>query len=283
MEMSPKTVVITGGTRGFGFAAAKALLEAAANVVICSEDLSDVRAAELALGPRERLTGIKCDVTQPLEVEALIEVAIKRYGRIDVFINNAGHEGVFGNTADMPIGRGRRVVSTDVLGTYYGSACALRQFMKQGGGKLINIVGKGVRPHTPHSSLHVAGKAWVSAFTAMMRAEYAPHGVEVGSYDPGLCFSADMHNLLVVIGEERRAAAMGFLTRVFGAPADVPGGELARLALSSRKLPAQGTHARNWIILSRAFRHLVLRQPSPIAARNLVARVIPAETSLLSN
>ncbi len=281
--MSPKTVVITGGTHGFGFAIAKACLEAGANVVICSDDIADVRAAELALGPRERLAGTKCDVTQPLDLEQLIEFATTRYGRIDVFINNAGNEGTLGDTADMPVARGKRVLNTNVLGTYYGSVCALRQLAKQQSGKLINIVGKGVRAHSPHSSLHVAAKAWVTAFTATMRSEYAPRGIEVGTYDPGLYFSADQQKLMVVTGQERRAAAMGMLTRVLGAPADIPGAELAQLALSSRKLPANGTNARPWVMLTRAFKRLVLRQPSPIAAHNVTTRIIPVETSLLSN
>ncbi len=282
--MSPKTVVITGGTRGFGFATAKACLDAGANVVICSEDLRDVRAAELVLGPRDRLAGTKCDVTQPLELEALIEFAASRYGRIDVFINNAGNEGALGNTADLPVARGKRVLTTNVLGTYYGSVCALRQLAKQQGGRLINIVGKGARAHSPHStSLHVAAKAWVKAFTATMHREYARHGIEVATYDPGLYFAASRQKLMVVTGEERRAAVMGTLTRVLGAPADVPGAELARLALSARKLPRNATNARPWVMFARAFRRIVLRQPSPIAARNLTTRVIPAETSLLSN
>ena len=106
-----------------------------------------------------------------------------------MFINNAAAEGVFGKTADMPIARGRRLLATDVLGTYYCSVCALRQLEKQRRGKLINIVGKGARAHAPYSSLQLASKAWINAFTAIARSEYGPHGIEVATYDPGICYS----------------------------------------------------------------------------------------------
>jgi hypothetical protein len=88
---------------------------------------------------------------------------------------------------------------------------------------------------------------------------------------------------MVVTGEERRVAAIRWLTNVVGAPAEVPGAELARLALSERRLPAMGDHARGLVILSRAFKRLILRRRPPLSAQNMIARVIPAERSLLSN
>lgn len=281
--MGDKTVVITGATRGFGLATARACLAGGANVVISSEDAADVRAAELMLGPRKQLACVKCDVTQPGDVEHLIAFAVRRFGRIDVFINNASADDVFGKTADVPIARGRRVLATDVLGTYYCSVCALRQLEKQGSGRLINIVGKGAKTRAPYSSLHLATKAWISAFSALARAEYAPLGVEVGTYNPGICYTGATRNLMVITGEERRVAMMRWLISVLGAPAEVPGAELARIALSERALPAAGDHTRSLVMLSRAFVRFVLRKPPPFAARNVVARVIPAERSLMSN
>jgi glucose 1-dehydrogenase len=280
--MRQKTVVITGASRGFGLATARACLEAGANVVIASEDLAEVKAAERVLGSRDQLASTKCDVTNPNEVESLIALAVKRFGRIDVFINNAAADGVFGKTADLPIARGKRVLATDILGTYHVSVCALRQLAKQRGGRLINIVGKGARTRAPFSSLHLASKAWIVAFTAMVRTEYAPYGIEVGTYDPGICF-ASARKLLVINGEEKRASAVRWLIRMVGAPADVPGSELADLALSPRKVPAEGDHANPWVMLTRLFTRLVLRHPPPFAADNVTTRLIPAERSLLSN
>jgi 2-deoxy-D-gluconate 3-dehydrogenase len=281
--MRHKTVVISGATRGFGLATAKACLRAGANVVICSENLSDVRAAERTLGPRPELAGTQCDVTRAADVERLIAFSVERFGRIDVFIHNATAEGVFGKAADVPVARGRGLLSTDLLGTYNCNVCALRQLQKQGGGKLINIVGKGARSRSPYSALHLASKAWITAFTAMARAEYGSLGIEVGTYDPGIYFSNATRHLMVITGEERRAAAVRWLTRVLGEPAEIPGTELAQLALSRRRLPREGDHARGWRMLSRAFLRLVLRQPPPLAAHNMVTRMIPAERSVLSN
>jgi len=281
--MRQKTVVIAGATRGFGLATARACLEAGANVVIASDDFAEVRAAERSLGRRDSLAGMKCDVTNPTDVEQLLTFAVKRFERVDVFINNAGGEGVFGKTADVPVARGRRLLATDVLGTYYCSVCALRQFERQRSGKLINIVGKGALAHAPYSSLQLAAKAWVSAFTSIARGEYAPQGVEVATYDPGICYSSATRNMMVITGEEQRAASIRWLSRVLGVPAEVPGAELAEMVLSDRKLPAGRAHTRGWVMLSRAFVRLVLRQPVPFAVHNLVTRVIPAERSLFSN
>jgi gluconate 5-dehydrogenase len=251
-------------------------------VVICSEDAADLRATELMLGPRRQLGVVRCDVTDVDDVEHLLKFATRRYDRIDAFINNARANPVIGKTADVPIARGRRAMSTDVLGTYYGSVCALRHFERQRGGRLINVLGRGAHSGAPYASLQVASKAWIRAFTATAREEYAALGIEVGSYDPGILFPTT-RSLMAVTGEDRRVASMRWLTHVLGAPVEVPGAELARLALSDRPLPAQSDHARSSVVLSRAFVRLVLRKVPPFAATDVVTRLIPAERSLRSN
>jgi short-subunit dehydrogenase len=154
---------------------------------------------------------------------------------------------------------------------------------KQRGGKLINIVGKGALAHSPFSSLQLAAKAWIGAFTAIARSEYGAQGIEIATYDPGICYSSATRNMVMITGEEKRAAAIRWLSRVLGVPAELPGSELAEMVLSDRKLPAERAHTRGLVMLSRAFMRLVLRQPAPFAVHNLVTRVIPAERSLLSN
>jgi hypothetical protein len=92
-----------------------------------------------------------------------------------------------------------------------------------------------------------------------------------------------MRNMMVITGEEKRAASIRWLGRLLGVPAEIPGSQLAEMALSEQKMPAESAHTRGWVMLSRAFMRLVLRQPAPFAAHNLITRIIPAERSLLSN
>lgn len=156
-----RVYVITGASSGFGRGMAVALGRQRARVVLAARRaaLLEEVAAEVRAGGGEALV-VPTDVSEPAQVEALAAAAVTRFGRIDVWVNNAA-VGVFGRFWEAPVADHARVVDTNLTGLMTGSHVALRQFVAQGRGTLVNMGSvESVVPLAYHSS-YAATKAGV--------------------------------------------------------------------------------------------------------------------------
>ena len=138
-KMRNRVVVITGASSGFGRGAAVKFAEAGANVVLAARRrrlLKDV-ARECEQHKVETLV-VTADVSDASDVAELAAKAVDRFGRIDVWINNAG-VGAVGQFEETPLEEHEQVIRTNLLGTLYESYQALQQFHGQGRGVLINV------------------------------------------------------------------------------------------------------------------------------------------------
>lgn len=133
------TVVITGASSGFGRGTALELARRGASVVLAARRtrVLDELEQEITLQGGQAIA-VKCDVSSPGEVEHLCKRAVEQFGQIDVWINNVG-VGALGYFWDIPTDVHARVVDVNLNGLIYGCHAALRQFMKQDGGTLINV------------------------------------------------------------------------------------------------------------------------------------------------
>lgn len=134
-----KTYVVTGASSGFGRGVALKLGAMRANVVLAARRtavLDEVAAQVQAAGGQALV--VTTDVADAAAVEALGAAAVARFGRIDVWINNAG-VGAIGEFDKIPLADHARVVDVNLKGVIYGSHVALRQFRQQGAGTLVNI------------------------------------------------------------------------------------------------------------------------------------------------
>jgi len=141
-----KTVVITGSTRGIGYGLADAFLALGCAVTISGRTLAGVEEAVAELSAKhqaERILGHPCDVTDFGQVQALWDAAKTRFGRIDIWINNAGLGNPQMNFWELPAEQIRAVVSTNLIGAMYGSKVALHGMLDQGFGSLYNVEGLG--------------------------------------------------------------------------------------------------------------------------------------------
>ena len=137
-------VVITGSTRGLGLALAQAFLERGCQVLVSGRGTEAVREALGQLGPHGgRLGGQACDVTDPAQVGALWDGAVRRCGRVDIWINNAGVGQDYLRAWELPTEEVIRMVETNVLGVMHGSRVAMRGMRAQGGGAIYNMEGWG--------------------------------------------------------------------------------------------------------------------------------------------
>jgi short-subunit dehydrogenase len=163
-----KTIVITGASSGFGKGVARKLGAQGHNVVLAArrEYLLD----ELVLEIGENAIAVPTDVANPDEIRHLAERAIMDYGRIDVWINNAG-VGAIGPFSDIPLEDLIAVVQTNFIGEINGSYVALRQFLDQGEGTLINVASVAGKVAMPYYAVYGATKSAVLSMGSAIRRE----------------------------------------------------------------------------------------------------------------
>ena len=186
--MSGKVVVVTGSTRGIGRAIAVALAEAGHAVVVSSRSAQAVEAlvADLA-GSGAQACGIPCDVARESDLEALLDHALNRYGRVDVWVNNAGVSAGYRPLDELSAEEARSVVDINLTGTVLGCRLALAHFRANGGGHVINMTGRGYRGDpTPYTAVYAATKAAVASLTRSLAAENKGMPISVNAVVPGM-------------------------------------------------------------------------------------------------
>jgi short-subunit dehydrogenase len=200
-SMKEKVVVITGSTRGYGYAIAEAMLKAGAIVVISGRSQDALTKAMAALEALGTVQGQTCDVRNEEQVYALARFAVQTFGRIDVWVNNAGYSSSAGLMLETHPHEAIDMFLANDMGTLYGSQAALHFMTKRREGTLVNIYGNGsfLRPASP-TGLYGATKAWVASFTRSLAKEIRGSGVKLIGFSPGMLLT-DMLTNPVVIGE----------------------------------------------------------------------------------
>jgi NAD(P)-dependent dehydrogenase (short-subunit alcohol dehydrogenase family) len=170
-ELQGKLVVITGASSGFGKGAALRFAEEGANVVLAARrgELLEELARECE-GFGAKALAVATDVGRREEVERLCDAATRAFGRIDVWLNDAG-VGALGRFERIPLDVHEHVIRTNLLGTLYGSYFAYRQFLKQASGVLINIASELGRHTVPYYSSYGAAKHAVVGLSDSLRQE----------------------------------------------------------------------------------------------------------------
>ncbi|KAL1504629.1 hypothetical protein AB1Y20_008412 [Prymnesium parvum] len=186
-------VVVTGSTRGLGFALARHHLLRGDSVVLSSRTASAVESARAALTPvanfpGQKLVGHVCDVASPSGCDSLASEAKRALGGIDLWINNAGAtQHPKAPLADTPVETIQSVVGTNLLGTIFGCRAALRVMLEQGHGCVVNIDGRGSRGGaSPQSAAYGASKAAIPQLTKSLAKELKGTGCFVHTASPGM-------------------------------------------------------------------------------------------------
>jgi len=246
MKLQNKIIVITGSTRGFGNAVARAALEKGAQVVISGRKQADVDRVVAELG--ERAVGLACDVGVAEQVYALARFAVTQFGRIDVWVNNAGIGPGPGAVLDFPPEQAEKIFRVNCVGTINGTQSALYYMKRQGSGTIVNLYGRGsdLRPASP-SGLYGATKAWITSFTRTMAAEYKDLPIQIIGFSPGL-MTTDMLVVNEVVGTQVAKTMRQFpmVLKALGNPPEVPASELIRLLERNDKPFVEYRFMRGW-------------------------------------
>ena len=222
-NLSGRVAIITGGSIGLGRQMAEGLAEMGANLVLCArkKERCDQAAEELRRLGIETLA-LGCDVKNAGQVQAVVDAALSRFGRIDILINNAGTS--WGAPVEeMRLEHWNKVIETNLTGTFLFSQAAGKVMVPQRRGKIINIASvaglRGAPPEFQAIGYH-ASKGGVIAFTQDLACKWGMHNIQVNAIAPGW-FPTHMSE--VVLERNKEAFLKRIPLRRFGSEHDLKG------------------------------------------------------------
>lgn len=183
-RLEDKVAIITGGSGGIGQATAARFLEEGASVVLVDVDQAGLDAAAKALGGGERVLTVRADVSNEDDVKRYVKATVDRFGRIDVFFNNAGIEGEVAPLEQQDIAMFDKVIAINVRGAYLGLKHVLPQMYKAGAGSVINTSSVAGLRGSAGVLPYVTSKHALTGMTKVAAIEAAAHDVRVNSVHP---------------------------------------------------------------------------------------------------
>ena len=191
-ELTDKTAIITGGSRGIGKEMAEGLAEAGANLMLCARRAEWLEeTVKEFIGKGFNVAGTVCDVSKPDEVQAVVDQTVEKFGSVDILVNNAGTSwGAM--PEDMPLEKWQQVIDVNLTGCFLFAQAVGRQMLTQGSGSIINIAsiaGLTSSANGPFYAGYVASKAGLIGLTRELAASWGRKGIRVNAIAPGFFHS----------------------------------------------------------------------------------------------
>jgi NAD(P)-dependent dehydrogenase (short-subunit alcohol dehydrogenase family) len=186
-ELTNKVAIVTGASSGIGRATAKLFAEQGARVVVAARRQTELDAlvAEIAKAGGEAVA-LAGDVSDEAYARAVVDLAVNKFGGLDIAFNNAGVVGKMAPISDLAMADWRDVLDTNLTGAFLGAKYQLPAMVNRGGGSLIftsTFVGYTVG--MPGMAAYAASKAGLIGLTQVLAAEYGPKGIRVNALLPG--------------------------------------------------------------------------------------------------
>jgi len=191
MRLQGKTAVVTGAGTGIGQAIALAFAKEGASVVV--DYVGNASVAEETLNKISAMggksLGVAADVSNPDQVNGLIQQTLAAFGKLDIFVNNAGIEKKFA-FVDYPLEEWQKIVAVNLTGAFLCSQAAARQMIAQGsGGRIINISSIHEDLAFPLNAPYCATKGGIRMLMRTIAVELAPHQITVNNIGPGAIYT----------------------------------------------------------------------------------------------
>jgi NAD(P)-dependent dehydrogenase (short-subunit alcohol dehydrogenase family) len=181
-----KVVIVTGGSRGLGRAISLGFAREGANVVVASRKLAACQEVVSRIeGEGGCALAVAAHVGEIADLDALIEAAYSRFGRVDVLVNNAGINVAFGPLTDVSVSAFDKMVDVNLKGPWYLASRLAPRMGEHGGGCVINVLSVAALITPAYSGVYAATKAGLKALTEVMAQEWAAWNIRVNALAPG--------------------------------------------------------------------------------------------------
>lgn len=180
-----EVAIVTGGSRGLGFAIARNLASQGCRVVICARDEIELRSAVRELSAIGEVIGIICDVAEIGDIRRLVELTLRSFGRVDILVNNAGVIEV-GPRETMTFDDFETMMAIMFWGVVNCTLAVLPHMKARGHGRIVNITSIGGKISVPHLLPYSAAKFAAVGFSEGLHTEVAKQGIAVTTVVPGL-------------------------------------------------------------------------------------------------
>ena len=190
--LTGRVAIVTGGSRGLGEEMAEGLAEAGAALMICARREQWLTPTIERFAARGfRVEGLVADVSNPVDVQAVIDKTMAVYGRLDILVNNAGI--TWGaRPEEMPLDKWQKVIDVNLTGAFLFAQAAGREMLKREYGRIINvssIAGLHAAVHGPHYAAYAASKAGLMGLTRELAASWGRQNIRVNAIAPGFFHS----------------------------------------------------------------------------------------------
>jgi len=186
VDLSGKTAVVTGGSKGIGLAIARDLAKAGAAVVITARNEDEVKQAAEALAGETgaRVVGMRCDQREHAQVREMVAATVRELGGLDILVNNAGVGG-FGPIDELDPEVWDRIIDTNLSGVFYCCREAVPVMRKKGDGWIINIASLAGKNPFAGGTAYNASKFGLVGFSEALMLDVRQHGIRVNYIMPG--------------------------------------------------------------------------------------------------
>ena len=195
IDLTRKTALVTASSKGIGFAISKALLEAGANVCVCSRNEENLRAAEEELGDPGRVFAVAGDIADPVFLKQLVNQSQERFETIDILVNNSGGPPA-GEALSLTEEQWFAAINSNLLSVVRLSSLVIPGMKSRGWGRIVNLTSTAAREPAAGMALSNVTRAGVAAYTKTLAQEVGPFGITVNTILTGGVLTDRLNSLL---------------------------------------------------------------------------------------